>query len=93
MKILLYLLLLTLITFSTYAQESKDENIFAYSNSDIQFSSEIEMIEFIQNEKPSTYFYFNKLSDSLKKKVMRKHQEDPSKDLTEIVLTIYRNKK
>jgi hypothetical protein len=93
MKILLYLLLLSLITFSTEAQESKDENIFAYSNSDIQFSTETEMIAFIQNEKPSTYIYFKKLSDSLKKKVFRKHQEDLNKDLTEIVLTIYRNKK
>ena len=93
MKRLLSLLLFTQITFSTNAIQTVDENIFAYTNTDIQFSSEADMTEFIKSEKPSTFVYFNRLSDSLKKKVFRKHQEDISKNLTEIVLTIYRNKK
>jgi hypothetical protein len=92
MNKLFCLLLIFLLATSVHSQETDDENIFAYSNSSIEFKSESEMQTYLKKEKSSTFFYYEKLSDSLKKKVFIKHKEDSTKDLTEIVLTVYRNR-
>ncbi|WP_154223586.1 hypothetical protein [Marinicella rhabdoformis] len=69
---------------------SVERNLFAISQPVLTFQDEIELVNYIKSNKPSTFKYYDRLDQQAKKQVFKKHQEEQSKDITEIVLQIYR---
>jgi hypothetical protein len=90
MKNIIFIVALNLLCFTVWAQNTEDQNIFALTK--VSFTSEDEMANYLKKNKPSTYAYFNRLSNLNKSKAFRKHQDDGDKDLTEIILTLYRQR-
>lgn len=90
MKYLFVLFSLTLLQITVEAQEGDDQNIFTQSK--VSFVTENEMANYLKNKKPSAYLYYQKLSGLNQSKVFRRHQSNKDKDLTEIILTIYRQR-
>lgn len=90
-----YIILLTgLLGTSPWAQadEVYENGLFTEPAKMQNFDSQIKLEAYIKSNMPSTYRYFERLTAMSKKRVFQQHQENKSKDITEIVLVEYRNR-
>lgn len=74
----------------TVNEVNQERNIFAVSQTVRTFSDEQQLLEYIKSNKPSTFRYYDRLDQQAKKQVFKKHQENQTQDITEIVLQVYR---
>lgn len=74
----------------TVNEPEQARNIFAASQSVQRFTDEQQLLEYIKVNKPSTFRYYDRLDQQAKKQVFKKHQENQTQDITEIVLLVYR---
>lgn len=85
------LMLLSGVVFAETANDqSVERNLFAIAKPAITFEDEIQLVNYIKSNKPSTFRYYDRLNQQAKKQVFKKHQEEQNKDITEIVLQVYR---
>lgn len=90
MKNTALLLLLTNCFTSASAQQAYENNLFELQPSQQVFESEQQLAEYIKANKPSTFLYFDRLSLTAKKRVFEHHQENTEKDITEVIINVYR---
>ena len=74
----------------TINEPNFEQNLFSISNQALIFESEVQLENFIKSNKPSTFKYYDRLDQQAKKQVFKKHLDNQDKDITEIVLQVYR---
>ncbi len=92
MKAFLGFLTTVLIASESQAQAVYENNLFAEQQQQkvLSFESEQQLSEYLENNKASTYRYFQRLTTSNKKQVFELHKANPDSDITDIVVKIYR---
>lgn len=72
------------------AQQGYENNIFGLSQEQKLFATEQQLSEYIKTNKPSTFRYFERLSISGKRKVFEQYKNNPTQDITEVIVRVYR---
>ena len=90
MKILLSGLMVLLLSEQSSAQAVYENNLFSQPEV-VTIDSQEQLISYLQNNKPRTFQYFERLSLRARKQVLKQHQEQPKKDLSDIIIRVYRN--
>ena len=74
------------------AQEIYENSLFGVQQDSQQFASLDEMVTYIKDRKPTTFVYYDRLSQPAKKQVFQLHQQEPETDITELILKVYRQR-
>lgn len=92
MKALLGIVATVLIASESQAQAVYENNLFAVQQQQkvLNFNSEQQLSEYLENNKASTFRYFQRLTASNKKQVFDQHKANPDHDITDIVVKVYR---
>jgi hypothetical protein len=86
------LLILIITSVNALADEIYEQDLFAVETKQIKLKTEQQFINFIQTNMPSTFVYYQRLDSHAQKRVFKSHQNNEDKDITELVLTEYRNR-
>ena len=92
MRTLSFTLLFGCFMSEVYALEIYENSLFGLPQERNQFESLDEMAAFIKDQKPTTYTYFDRLSQPARKQVFELHQQQPDQDITELILKVYRHR-
>ena len=89
---IVYLLIILSVLFSSSADASTDyeKNIFAVELTKENFLYHEHMTAFLEKNKPRTFKIYNLLANDLKRKVYVAHLKENHRDLTDIVLQVYK---
>ncbi|MFC3192674.1 hypothetical protein ACFODZ_00340 [Marinicella sediminis] len=74
------------------AQETNDTGLFATGQPLPAFQSTKDLTDYLKNEMPGTFRYYERLDTTSRKKVLEQLLADADSDLTEIVIQVYRQR-
>jgi hypothetical protein len=74
------------------AQEPYDNGLFATEQSRPAIRSTAELAEYLRDQKPGTFRYYERLDNPGRKKVLDQLLADQAQDLTELVIQVYRQR-
>lgn len=86
------LTVLGVLSFQVSADEIYEQNLFTVETKQLKIQTEQQFIEHIKTNMPSTFIYYQRLDINAQKRVFKSHQDDADKDITELVLSEYRNR-
>ncbi len=81
---------LTIFTFHVWAEEAPRPNIFDPTPESHVFAEQSLLEQYLRDQKPSTFKYYQRLDATAQKQVFEAHRNDQDKDITELVLVVYR---
>lgn len=92
MKTLLCIVATVLIASEPHAQAVYENNLFTIQQQQqtLKFESQQQLSNYLENNKASTFRYFQRLTANNKKQVLELHKQNPDQDITDIVVKIYR---
>jgi|GEM_PF-6473610 len=92
MRKLIIITLMIQLSLAAKAYENYADGLFSEQPQRQVFATQSKLEQHIKSNLPSTYLYFERLSNTAKNRVFEYHLANNNKDLTEIILNEYRNR-
>jgi hypothetical protein len=92
MKFTLTVVMLLLVSGLTKAQDVYDNGLFNTEQQLPLFNSTQDLTEYLQQQMPGTFRYYERLDMPARKKVLDQLLANEDQDLTEIVIQVYRQR-
>ena len=92
MKYTLTVAMLLLLCGMTKAQDVYDNGLFNTDQQLPSFSTTTDLTEFLRDQMPGTFRYYERLDNVARKKVLDQILANQDQDLTEIVIQVYRQR-